>query len=226
MSRSVASIRERIASDAGLQALQELFEGHQAGQSVDSAHDLHHCHRVAHWTLRLDPSLDEREAIAGALLHDLVNLPKNSPKRSQASSLSAAIAAEVLPKHGFDEDAVGRICDAVLNHSFSRGQIPETALGKALQDADRLEALGAIGIFRTASTGARMGARYFDAIDPWAKSRDLDDHAFSVDHFFTKLLKLAETLNTAAGREEAKRRSALMRRFLEHLGEELGEAMP
>ena len=81
--------------------------------------------------------------------------------------------------------------------------------------ADRLEALGALGLCRTLSTGARMGARYFHPQDPWAQDRELDDRAFTVDHFFTKLLRLAPTLQTEAGRAEAHRRAAFMERFVD-----------
>ncbi len=96
-------------------------------------------------------------------------------------------------------------------------------MGRALQDADRLEALGSIGIMRTYSTGVRMNTKYFDAEDPWAKSRDLDDTKFSLDHFYTKLFLLPDTMNTLAGREEAGQRLRPMRAFMESLERELGE---
>ena len=93
----------------------------------------------------------------------------------------------------------------------------------ALQDADRLEALGSIGIMRCYSTGVRMGTKYFDPEDPWAKGRELDDSAFSLDHFFTKLFRLPETMNTLAGREEAGLRLRPMQAFMDSLERELGE---
>jgi uncharacterized protein len=95
-------------------------------------------------------------------------------------------------------------------------------LAKALQDADRLEALGSIGIMRTYSTGVRMGTRYFSPEDPWGHNRTLDDSAFSLDHFFIKLLRLPDTMNTAAGREEARLRIKPMEAFLASLERELG----
>ncbi len=189
----------------------------------DPGHDLSHALRVALWTVRLGgDDVDPRSAIAAALLHDVINLPKDSPKRSEASVLSAARARELLPRHDFDQRAIDAIADAIRDHSYSRGAIPETTLGKALQDADRLEALGALGIFRTISCGTRMGARYFHADDPWAAERDLDDRAFTVDHFFEKLLRLTDTMQTDAGRAEAARRTAFLRAFLDQLAGELG----
>ena len=116
-----------------------------------------------------------------------------------------------------------RIAEAVRDHSFSRGAVPETALGRSLQDADRLEALGALGLFRCVSTGTRMGARYFADDDPFARERPLDDRAFSVDHFYAKLLGLPATMLTDVGRAEATRRAAFLEMTLAQLASELGE---
>lgn len=190
----------------------------------DPGHDLAHALRVALWTVRLgEETLSGREAIAAALLHDVVNVPKSSPERGEASALSARRAGELLPSCGFGPAAVTRIAEAIEDHSYSRGAVPRSALGRALQDADRLEALGALGVLRTASCGARMGASYVDPRDPWATGRALDDRRYTIDHFFVKLLRLEETLHTEAGRAEARRRTAFLRAFLEELGEELGE---
>jgi uncharacterized protein len=110
------------------------------------------------------------------------------------------VATEWLLELGFSEEAASRVGAAIRTHSFSRGEEPTSLLGEALQDADRLEALGVIGVFRTISTGSRMGAEYFHASDPWAEDRALDDRRFSIDHFFTKLFGLAATMRTEAGR--------------------------
>lgn len=196
------------------------------GEDGDSAHDLSHLHRVALWTCQILGSRDPlaiEEAVCAALLHDLVNVPKNHPDRARASEFSADAARPILRAAGFPEASVEKIALAVRQHSFSRGEKPESDLAKALQDADRLEALGAIGIMRTYSTGVRMGTKYFHPEDPWAKRRKLDDSAFSLDHFFVKLLSLPDTMNTAAGREEALRRVRPMEAFLESLGRELGD---
>lgn len=218
----------RIEADPSLSALRDRVA---ARLDDDPGHDLEHCLRVAGWALRCGgAAVDPRECVAAALLHDLVNLPKDHPDRAKASERSAEAARGLLPEHGFDADAVARIARAVEDHSYSRGAVPRDALGDALQDADRLEALGALGLCRTISTGTRMGARYFHPSDPWAGARPLDDEAFSVDHFFTKLLRLPGTLRTEAGRAEARRRAAFLEAFLDQLADELGQprsaAMP
>lgn len=191
----------------------------------DPAHDLDHLLRVALATMTIDPSLDRGEAICAALLHDVVNLPKDHPERALASKRSADEARRVLAG-GLSDDAIERVAMAIEDHSFSAGRVPRSPLGEALQDADRLEALGALGIARTFSTGVRMGARYFDPEDPWAERRALDDKAFSVDHFFTKLLRLPETFRTNLGRAEAENRVVIMRAFLDAFGDEIGAPRP
>jgi uncharacterized protein len=213
-----------IASDYSLKTLLELVR-QRLGQ--DPAHDVEHCLRVALWTLRLAAgTVDERRAIAAALLHDIVNVEKSSSERARASELSAAEARRVLSELGFESDAIQEIAEAIRDHAFSAGRKPVSALGCALQDADRLEALGALGIFRTISTGARMGAQYFDPADPWADRRELDDRAYTVDHFFVKLFGLAATMTTEAGRHEARRRTELFWQFLGALASELGSSPP
>lgn len=219
-----AALLERIASDACLATLLERVTPRIAG---DPGHDVEHALRVARVGLLLGgDAIDAREMIAGALLHDVVNLPKNHPDRALASEQSAAVAVDWLQELGFEGDAARRVGDAVRTHSFSRGETPTSLLGEVLQDADRLEALGVIGVFRTISTGSRMGAEYFDANDPWAESRPLDDRRYSVDHFFTKLFGLAATMRTEAGQREAARRAELMRELLEDLSTELGVPLP
>lgn len=222
--RDMATLERAIEADPALAAIAAHVVPRLAD---DPGHDLDHCLRVALWTLRLGgEAVDPRQAIAAALLHDVVNPPKSSPERTLASERSADEARRLLPPLGFDADAVEEVALAIRDHSFSRGATPTRPLGQALQDADRLEALGAMGLMRTISTGAQMGARYFHSADPFAESRPLDDRTHSVDHFFTKLLGLPATMNTDAGRREAERRAAFLEAFLRQLATELGVEAP
>ena len=230
---TIHALLARIAEDPVLAALLAEARARDAALAVpDPAHDTAHLLRVALWTLRLGAAeaagaggaepLDPQEAVAAALLHDAVHVPKDSPDRARASELAAEFATHRLATLGFAPDAVVRIAAAVRDHSFSRGAVPADALGRALQDADRLEALGAIGWLRCIATGVRMQAEWFHADDPWAAARTLDDRRYSVDHLFTKLLGLPATMRTAAGRVEAERRAAFLRAFAAQLGDELG----
>jgi uncharacterized protein len=213
----------RVDADPALRAL--LAEV-RARMDTDASHDAEHLLRVAHWAERLAPPHERRLAIAAALLHDVVNVPKGSPDRARASELSADVARALLPPLGFTADETALVADAVRDHSYTRGAAPASPLGRAVQDADRLEALGAIGVFRCVATGERLGAAFSHPGDPWAERRALDDRAYSVDHFFTKLLRLPATFHTADGRAEAERRAAVMRALLAAYGDEIGVPAP
>lgn len=182
---SLAELLDRIAADPVLATLLAEARARDAALATpDPSHDTAHLLRVALWTLRIGAEsgsgaggadqVNAREAVAAALLHDAVHVPKDSPDRARASELAADFARERLAALGFDGPAVARIAAAVRDHSFSRGAVPEDALGCALQDADRLEVLGAIGWLRCISTGVRMRADWFHADDPWAAARELD----------------------------------------------------
>lgn len=221
---SVRELIHLIGSDRKLanvdRAIRELPFG-------DPAHDYSHALRVAMWTVRLSGDhASTGEAIAAGLCHDIVNVPKDSPGRSRASELSAVEAGQLLAGVGFEPSSIDAVVEAIRDHSYSRGVMPQTPLGRALQDADRLDALGAIGVMRNATTGAKLNAQYFDLLDPWATGRDLNDRAYSLDHYFIKLLRIPGQMCTAEGQEEAWRRVDTMRRFLDAIGREIGIPRP
>jgi len=110
----------------------------------DPAHDLAHLDRVwanAQVIARDEGDVDLRVLLAAAYLHDLVNLPKDAPNRTQASSLSAEAAAPILHDLGFSEAGIAAAGHAITAHSFSAGITPENIEAKILRDADRLDAL-------------------------------------------------------------------------------------
>lgn len=194
-----------------------------AGQN-DGAHDIGHLRRV--WAnareIALDHKGDPEILLAAAYFHDAVNLPKNHPDRARASQLSADWAADYLRGTDFPAAKIAPTAHAIAAHSFSAGLTPETPEAEILQDADRLEALGAIGIARMFHVGGAMGGALFDADDPLALRRDLDDKAFSLDHLEVKLFPVAQTMRTAAGRAMAETRVEWMRSFRTRLLSEIG----
>ncbi|MBT8242244.1 MAG: phosphohydrolase, partial [Nitrosopumilus sp.] len=92
---------------------------------------------------------------------------------------------------------------------------------KILQDADRLDALGAIGIARVFATGGSLKRPFYNTDDPFCKTRKPDDKIWTVDHFYQKLLKLESTMNTKSGKIEATKRTRVLRGFLKQLKQEL-----
>jgi len=190
----------------------------------DAAHDLGHILRTATLaqTLALAEGADQEVCLAAALLHDLVYRPKNHPE----SSKTAAMAAELVPlwcaeTPGLEAKAEA-VAAAVASHSWSGGGTPASLEAAVVQDADRLEALGAVGVARVFATGASFGAQLWHPEDPWAEDRPLDDKAWSLDHFERKLLKLQADMKTRSGRDLANDRQRTMLTYLAALRSELG----
>jgi uncharacterized protein len=189
----------------------------------DAAHDLEHIRRVVATAKALATAeqADPAVVIPAAWLHDCVIIPKDSPLRSQASGLAARRAMDFLRASGYPDGCLAAIQHAIEAHSFSANIPPRTREAQVVQDADRLDALGAIGIARCLMLGGAIGRRLYDPREPFPATREPDDALNTVDHFYLKLLRLAETMTTPAGRAEAQRRTIFMRQFLDQLGREI-----
>lgn len=190
----------------------------------DPAHDISHVKRVVQNTMVLTQAEHGDSAITlpAAWLHDCVSVAKDSPLRKQASRLAAEEAVKFLGSINYPEKLLPAIYHAIEAHSFSANIETETLEAKIVQDADRLEAVGAIGIARCFLTGGSMGTPLYEPSDPFGKNRQHDDRRFTLDHFYCKLLGLADTMKTPSGRAEAVKRSDYMRAFLQQLGTEIG----
>ncbi len=189
----------------------------------DSAHDFEHTIRVYKNAQKIckKEKANVKLVLSAALLHDIVSYPK-SDKRSKISSIeSAKKSKKILEKLGFSAEEIVIILDAIKDHSFSQNKIPKTLEGKILQDADRLDALGAIGIARVFATGGSLKRPFYNIDDPFCKRRIPDDHTWTVDHFFQKLLKLESLMNTKSGKAEAKKRTRILKEFLNQLKQEI-----
>jgi len=195
----------------------------------DLAHDALHVMRVYQWAMRLAPEAGADSDLAGAaaLVHDLVNIPKEHRDRPLGSERSAEASRGFLRASGYADEDAAQIVEAVRTCSWSRGLAPTGPLGKVLQDADRLDAIGAVGIARTFACAQAMAARgqdsrFYDPADPLAQTdRTLDDSRQPVDHFFAKLLRLADTMHTDTARREGARRHQRMEVFLTDLLSEI-----
>ncbi len=159
--------------------------------------------------------------LPAAWLHDCVIVPKDSPQRTQASRLAAEAATAFLRSTGYPARYLDAIAHAITAHSFSARIPTETLEARVVQDADRLDALGAVGIARTLMLGGALDRPFYDPDDPFAVARSPDDGLWTLDHFFTKLLTLAGTMQTPTGRVEAARRTAYMQGYLDQLRTEV-----
>jgi len=184
--------------------------------SDDPAHDLLHFRRV----VGLAKYLCTREGgnaevvVPAAWLHDLVIVPKDSPLRNKASRLSAEKAIEFLRSIDYPEKFYDEIAHAIEGHSFSANIEVKTIEAKIVQDADRLDGLGAIGIARYFATAGLLKRAFYCYEDPFCDVRIPDDSQYTIDHFFKKLFKIAETMKTLSGVDEGHKRVAVMKDYL------------
>ena len=184
------------AVDNAIAYIEELFRGNAGG------HDAAHTLRVYRNALKIaekEPDCDVETAALAALLHDADDYKLFATENN-------ANARRFLAENGATGGETERICAVINAVSFSknRGRVPETLEAKVVQDADRLDAIGAIGIARTFAYGGEHG-------------RSLDE---SVQHFYDKLLLLKDLMNTEAGKALAEERHAFLEEFLRRYREE------
>lgn len=215
------------------QEQRELEELRQVAEKIvdggrDPAHDFQHILRVYRnaEAIGREEGADMKVLLAAALLHDLVVYPKGSAKRSKSADDSADLAEKVLQERGWPRDKIDEVSYCIRTHSYSKSIVPSTLEGKILQDADRLDALGAIGIARTFSVGGTENRSFYDPADPFCQSqgRQPDDRRWTLDHFQAKLLKLHRTLHTPAARRMARERTKFMELFTEQLRKEISSS--
>ena len=189
----------------------------------DGSHDLSHIHRV--WTnaqvIQAKEGGDPEILLAATLLHDCVAVEKNSPLRAQASTLSADRAATILSGLSWPDSRVNAVAHAVQTHSFSAALTPTTLEAKILQDSDRLDAIGLIGVARCFYVSGRMGAALYDYTNPLATGREYQDKRFTIEHFHTKLLRLASGFQTPEGARLAAIRHQRLESFLHEFMDEI-----
>ena len=173
--------------------------------SADSSgHDYHHTLRV--WALARTIGEAEGADMAvvelAALLHD-VDDHKLSPDTAENKDRAAGF----LRSQGVAEDRIKEILRIIDRISFSRNRLPpDTLEGKCVQDADRLDALGAIGVARTFAFGGSHGRAIHDP--------EGEDRSSSIAHFYDKLLLLKDRMNTETGRRMALHRHEYLKNFL------------
>ncbi len=191
-------------------------------------HDFWHIHRVRNLALRIAPGIGADPFLVelGALLHDVAD-----PKLNGSPEAGRRVLADYLDTCGLADAQRARLEDILARVSFG-GELdgtitaPKSPELQAVQDADRLDALGAVGIARTFAYGGSRGHAMHDPDAPvregmdQAAYRDSRGRSTSVNHFHEKLLKLKDRMNTPTGRALAEERHRFMVDYLERFHQE------
>lgn len=234
------TLYEALTFDGSPTGLEGFDWGRDAARRVeermraDGAHDAGHLARVlrnartiARGERDRGTDLDWEVVAAAVVFHDVVNPPKDSDRRDRASAESAEVARQFFrDRERLDESRRALVGEAVERHSYSRGLEPESPESAVVQDADRLEAIGAVGAARCFSVSGSMEGAIAHPSDPFGETREWDDTAYAVDHFFEKLLELRGTFRTETGRELAAERHDFLVQLLEQFAAEVGAQLP
>ncbi|EKE18540.1 MAG: hypothetical protein ACD_9C00301G0002 [uncultured bacterium] len=195
-------------------------------ENHDPSHDFLHAFRVLLMAekIAISENADLDIIVPSALFHDVKNFPKNHRKRALSSSESAKFTSEILNKIStFPKNKISNVIESIESCSFSKGIMPELLEAKILQDADGLEATGAISIMRTFSSSGGMGRQFYEPNDPFVLKRNHDDSIYALDLFFSRLLQVEKRMHTKIAKKIAKRRTMFLGKFLRELEMELLE---
>ena len=190
---------------------------------ADAGHDIGHVRRVVRnvaW-LTAEESADAWVTLPAAWLHDCVAIAKDSPLRSRGSQLAAEAAVQFLQSLDYPAGKLPEVAHAIEAHSFSAAIATRSLEAQVVQDGDRLDSLGAIGIARCLLVGGKLNRPLFALDDPFCEQREPDDGKYTIDHFYNKLFKLPAMMQTRAGKAEAERRANIMRAYLDELSAEI-----
>lgn len=193
-------------------------------KNSDPSHDFQHAMRV----LKNAEAIGKKEKadldilVPAALFHDVIMYPKNDPRSDSASDESAEEIKKILRKiKSFPSKKIICVSESIKLCSFKKGIVPKLLEAKILQDADMLDAVGAIAIMRTFASTGSMQKPFYHPEDPFAKKRKPDGLEFAVDLFYTRLLKISQRVHTKSAKVIAKRRTKFLHSFLKEFFLEL-----
>jgi len=185
----------------------------------DPSHDFEHIMRVYKNAEKIckTESVNKKLVLISVLLHDIVKKSQSRKSSKSSADLSAEKSLEILKKLNMSKLEINIITEAIRNHSFTKKKISKTIEGRILQDADRLDAIGAVGISRAFCVSGVKNRPFYNPNNPFAKKRTLNDKKWALDHFFKKLLLLENQMNTKFGKIEARRRTIILKKFIDNL---------
>ncbi len=180
-----------------------------------SGHDIFHTKRVRDMsvTLQKKEGGDIDVIRLSALLHD-------ADDRKLFNSVNYQNARRIMSEHGIDSETQEKVIRIISQISFKGKDsvIPDTSEGKIVQDADRLDAIGAVGIGRAFAYGGKAGRKMYDPSENFKDGMSEDEYfsneGTTINHFYEKLLLLKDMMNTSEGRRIAEHRHAFMENFL------------
>jgi uncharacterized protein len=183
-----------------------------------TGHDWHHIERVTRTAqiLARKEGADEFICRLAALLHDVADEKLNVSEEAGLSKVSGWLA-----EHGVERDVTEHVMQIVSTISYKGGNNPPAASREAqvVQDADRLDAIGAIGIARTFTYAGSKGSVLHDPDQLFRREMTHEQYrngkSTAINHFYEKLLKLKDLMNTESGRRAAEKRHRYMELFLE-----------
>lgn len=209
--------------DNALEYIKELFANDSSG------HDYFHTLRVYQTATEIarQEQADVTIVQLAALLHDV-----DDEKLFPETHADKKNAVDFMTANGVDAETIRRVCKIIGEVSFAGTDsvVPGTIEGKCVQDADRLDAIGAIGIARTFAYGGSRGRKIYDPdVRPkMGMSKEAyrnNVNSPSINHFYEKLLLLKDMMNTSTGKKLAEHRHTVMQAFLEEfMAEWNGEA--
>jgi len=189
-------------------------------EGESSGHDWWHTWRVWKMAKRLgkEEKADMFIIELGALLHDIADFKFHGGD----DKAGARVSQKWLEKQKVDEKTIQHVCGIVSNVSFKGAKVKSkinTKEGMVVQDADRLDALGAIGIARTFSYGGLNGREIYNPKLKAKKHKSFEAYknadSTSINHFYEKLLLLKRLMNTKTGKKMAERRHEFLKEFLD-----------
>lgn len=192
----------------------------------DPSHDFQHVLRVLNLSLKLakKTNADIDIIIPAVLFHDIVIYPKNSPESKNENTESSIVAEKILNGiKKYPKEKIPRAVSCIKECSFSKGLKASSLESEILQDADRLEATGAISIMRTFSSGGQMNKPFYPSEDPLCKKGSVRFRS-SIDLFYERLLVVKDTMHTEYAKKIAEQRTNFLKKFLKQLEKELKES--
>lgn len=200
-------LEEFITDEKSLRLIERTREYAKHFFEREGTHGFSHVERVLNLCMHIgrEEGADLEVLALAALLHDIARPLESSGRVEDHAVEGARIARQYLRSLGYAEDKIEAIAHAIEAHRFSRGPEPRTLEAKILSDADKLDAIGAIGIARVFMYSGEHG-------------RDIDA---SLRHFEEKILRLKDLMYTETARKMAEERHRFTEEFIERIRREI-----